>query len=111
MVKECIKNSKDWQDLGYATNPVVTLNVPEDRVEAQFEPSSGAGWNIFCQGQLNVRRFQINNANPLVVVYVVGCISIRTLFQTLLIKDNHDLLLIMCVVHAFFCAGSAKSGS
>ena len=53
-MKECIKNSKDWQDLGYATNPVVTLNVPEDTVEAQFEPDSGAGWNIHRQGKSNV---------------------------------------------------------
>ena len=46
--------SKSWQRVVHAPQQIVTLNVPEDGVEAQFEPSSGAGWNIYCQGKLNV---------------------------------------------------------
>ena len=46
--------SKGWQRVGYEPTSVVTLNGPEDTVEAQFEPSSGAGWNIHPQGKSNV---------------------------------------------------------
>ena len=46
--------SKSWQRVVHAPQQTVTLNVPEDRVEAQFEPSSGAGWNIHCQTKSNV---------------------------------------------------------
>ena len=46
--------SKGWQRVGYAPTSVVTLNDPEDAVEAQFEPNSADGWNIYCQGTSNV---------------------------------------------------------
>ena len=50
---------KGWQKVGYAPQQTVTLEFPDDSVKAQFEPSSGDGWQIVGQGKPTV-GFQQN---------------------------------------------------
>ena len=45
---------KGWQKVGYAPQQTVTLEFPDDSVKAQFEPSSGDGWQIVGQGKQTV---------------------------------------------------------
>ena len=52
-------DSKGWLKVGYAPQQEVTLNFPDDGVEAQFQPRSGDGWQIDSQGKQNV-GFQPN---------------------------------------------------
>ena len=65
--------SKGWLKVGYAPQQVVTLNFPDDSVEALFQPSSGDGWHIDGQGKQNV-GFQ-----PVYTVYIIFSEQLQTL--------------------------------
>ena len=62
-------NSKNWQKVGYAPQPLVKLDPPDDEVQAQFKPDTGSGWRIDCQGKPTVGFKQ----NRLSMCTVAGC--------------------------------------
>ena len=49
---------KGWERAGHAPRQVVTLQGPDDGVEVQVEPNSGAGWKVTVEGQSKVGHQQ-----------------------------------------------------
>ena len=50
----CIMESKGWTREGYAPPQPVPSKLPDDEVQATFNPSKGCGWQIFDQGKQSV---------------------------------------------------------
>ena len=43
-----------WKKVGYEQPQLVQYKLPDDRVQAEFEPNKRCGWQIFNQGNQSV---------------------------------------------------------